>query len=634
MRLATFINGIRQEASETTSNLGRLSFGTRELNGWILETLVPHVRSSVKTLSPNDLVRGAIMDFMSRDASFGTNSLFIGTPSNSDIAFASRVRPDSKMIFCSPCFDCSTANDILTDSVIVAARVSSLKTLLRPRSISNLLLEAPQDPKIAIKDLPHLVSLLVPEAVLVFHGEKDAVDHLLAYTAFAGKLDIEARCELDDPLEDGSTRRMQFVSLSLRDPLYLSGPPDNIPISNTFEGQAPLDRSGRKGPYTFTPNDDIPGLAASVHTFVSQQRSVVVRPPTILDGPDGSDATWLAQFNVKPIDWLDPGAVTCPPVSAFSFRNACVVGTGPVFLESGRVLECSMHPMTSEQFRWWSVVHNADMTFDAAGDGWSARAAGKAYIVEKPCLLLADPGLPMHYHFLFDFLPRLFFRQGCFADFSIAVPDVIKNYQYKALINIYDIPEDKIVIYPTRDAATIFDTLVVTPTLVSDFWAAPEVVLAPRAGLAKAKAPRDTRLESADYIYVSRRDTLDRRRLVNEDEMVNKIVSLGFIEIFPGDYSLEEEMWIFSRAKMVVGPFGSGMANIIFCSPGARVIILQPNSTNWRILSFVMEFLKVDYGYVFGEAFLRSGLGHNTEWVIDVDKVVHHVAYLQSKAVT
>jgi len=638
MRLADFVSGIRQTSTMTTLGSSPkvdldehgLTFGSREFDSWIFDDMLHRFREpNVDRVIPSEIVRGAIVSFMARDTLYGTHTLFIGAYGKFDLLFGGDSKPDPKLILCNPVLSTKVISRNLADVILMSVNAPALKSLLRPHSISNLIFEAPTNTQDAIEVLPHLVSILTNNSTIVFYGGKTAVDRLLALTAQSGKLDIDARCEIHDFTDGDKERHVHFVALTLPDPFYLSGPPKPDFIVSSFSEKDLSASKMPKGPYEYVENDRVPDLASSVETQVDYIRDVVVRSPMFLDGPDGSDKTWIAQFGISPLDWMDPKSLPCPKLQTFKFQNASVVGTGPVFLESGHVVECSLHPMTAEQFRWWSVVHNSDTTFDDDGLGWSARVAGKSYVVEEPCLLIADPGLPMHYHFLFDFLPRLIFRKGPFADVSVAVPDIIKNYQYQALINVYGIPREKIVVYPTRNYATLFKQLIVTPTLVSDFWAAPEVVTIPRAGLSKARSPADARLQRPDFIYVSRRDTLDRRRLANEDKLVDRLSQLGFIEIYPGDYSLEEEMWIFSRAKIVIGPFGSGMANILFCSPGAKVIVLQPNSTNWRILSFVMDFLSLDYGYIFGEAFLRSGLGHNTEWVVDIDKVVGRASHLQ-----
>ena len=143
-----------------------------------------------------------------------------------------------------------------------------------------------------------------------------------------------------------------------------------------------------------------------------------------------------------------------------------------------------------------------------------------------------------------------------------------------------------------------------------------------------ATPPREAKFRDAKRLYVSRRDVVDSRSLVNETELVERLTALGFVEVFPSTFDYDQEMFLFQNAELVVGPFGSGMANVMFCTAGARVVFLQPDSTNWRIMSFVMDYLGLDYGYIFGESFRQRSRGHNTEWIIDVDAVVTRLGLL------
>jgi capsular polysaccharide biosynthesis protein len=235
----------------------------------------------------------------------------------------------------------------------------------------------------------------------------------------------------------------------------------------------------------------------------------------------------------------------------------------------------------------------------------------------------------MHYHFLFDLLPRLWVRERSEVGVrKIAVPNTITQEQVEILRTHYGIPADELVLWSADGAACCFEHAVVVPTFVSDMWAMPETILSPRKALRFAAPPKDSAYRNVKRLYVSRRDVQDGRPLLNEDEVVTRLTAMGFTEIFPGRFSYAEEMHLFQNAEIIVGPFGSGMANIMFCQPGSRIVILQPDSTNWRILSFVMGFLGLEYGYVFGESFRRRARAHNTEWLIDVDDVCRRVASL------
>lgn len=90
-------------------------------------------------------------------------------------------------------------------------------------------------------------------------------------------------------------------------------------------------------------------------------------------------------------------------------------------------------------------------------------------------------------------------------------------------------------------------------------------------------------------IYISRRshkhgqydnmgtDYTARRRLVNEDDLVDYLASKGYVEIFTELLSTKEKIALFKEATHVVGPIGGGLCNVLFCGPQTKLIsIVSP----------------------------------------------------------
>ena len=90
-----------------------------------------------------------------------------------------------------------------------------------------------------------------------------------------------------------------------------------------------------------------------------------------------------------------------------------------------------------------------------------------------------------------------------------------------------------------------------------------------------------------EKIYVSRRTWInnnldnigtnytERRRCVNEDEMAELFISHGFKEVFCENMTMKEKIALFSSAKVVAGPIGGGMCNVIFSPPETKVISIN-----------------------------------------------------------
>jgi capsular polysaccharide biosynthesis protein len=81
--------------------------------------------------------------------------------------------------------------------------------------------------------------------------------------------------------------------------------------------------------------------------------------------------------------------------------------------------------------------------------------------------------------------------------------------------------------------------------------------------------------QSPELIYISRKG-FPTRLMVNEADLIKRLKNLGFTIIAPENYSIEQQIRIFSRAKIIVGEIGAGLANIIFAPSGCTVIEIMP----------------------------------------------------------
>lgn len=86
------------------------------------------------------------------------------------------------------------------------------------------------------------------------------------------------------------------------------------------------------------------------------------------------------------------------------------------------------------------------------------------------------------------------------------------------------------------------------------------------------------RINFGKHIYVLRKkNTSSGRRLLNEDKLINELTKLGFKTFCPEDYSLEDQISIFSMAETVIGVSGSALLNCIFCKKNTNIIEIAPD---------------------------------------------------------
>jgi len=112
-----------------------------------------------------------------------------------------------------------------------------------------------------------------------------------------------------------------------------------------------------------------------------------------------------------------------------------------------------------------------------------------------------------------------------------------------------------------------------------------------------------------DKAYISRRTWIHndntnigtnyttRRKMMNEDELVEELTSKGFVEIFAERLNTDEKIYLFSRAKEIIGSIGGGMANLLFSSKNTKsIVIVSPYflDINYRF-KYSMDHTDITY---------------------------------------
>lgn len=85
--------------------------------------------------------------------------------------------------------------------------------------------------------------------------------------------------------------------------------------------------------------------------------------------------------------------------------------------------------------------------------------------------------------------------------------------------------------------------------------------------------------DSPLLIYISRRKS--KRSITDERGLEDHLKTLGFQIVFAEDMSVGDQIDLFRRCRVVVGPHGAGLTNIVFAPSGALVVeLLDPKYPN------------------------------------------------------
>lgn len=188
-----------------------------------------------------------------------------------------------------------------------------------------------------------------------------------------------------------------------------------------------------------------------------------------------------------------------------------------------------------------------------------------------------------YYHWLINHVPRLLWARqlGLLGSRVILVNDRLTSFQQQTL-EILNISRTQIMEISDDEAVVCANLLV--PTFL-----ARTTIIHPVVPELLKRALRPSQRASGRRVYISRRDA-GSRRLVNEAQIERMLATHGFEAAHLTSMSLQAQIDLFSSAEIVVGAHGAGLTNILFCSPGTRVIeIYTPlhKVTSMRVLSAV-----------------------------------------------
>jgi len=132
--------------------------------------------------------------------------------------------------------------------------------------------------------------------------------------------------------------------------------------------------------------------------------------------------------------------------------------------------------------------------------------------------------------------------------------------------------------------------------------------------------------EGPSLIYVWRADS-PTRPMRNEDALVDALAGLGVAPVLLSALTLAEQVRLFGAARLVIGPHGAGLANVVFAPPGAVLYELLPSHYVKPHMSRLAELRGLHYWCDVHPAETRPGLWrHHTPWWVDIDAVLARVS--------
>jgi hypothetical protein len=186
---------------------------------------------------------------------------------------------------------------------------------------------------------------------------------------------------------------------------------------------------------------------------------------------------------------------------------------------------------------------------------------------EKTYLVIHNQWVRGYYHWLIDFLARLWSVKKDWNKLVLLLPEKAKNYpfigeslQYFNNLNIEYIGTRKL---------AIVENLVLPGHLPNWGIFMPEYLKSVRNHII-SQIPPD-RQQKPKRIYITRKNAT-RRKIVNEDKVFAILAEHGFIEVATEHMSFTDQVRLMQSAEIVVSIHGAGLANILFMNENTHVV--------------------------------------------------------------
>ena len=290
------------------------------------------------------------------------------------------------------------------------------------------------------------------------------------------------------------------------------------------------------------------------------------------------DAVWRPTRGAESVTWPVPrtlpgGPETPERIDFGAFLERQIPALGVLELEGARLVEPWGWIIGAEdrmlRDHTWFARQLDKPYFERL---WAARPPAASPLPGTTLSLLTDFGATNYAHFLLDALGRLAIVAAAGIDPAsvdrILVPEPCSENARRILAAL-PLPSEKLAWIAETDVATLRPERLLAPTYPgAPACYAPGAaeylrrhVLGPAADVAPT-----TRL------YVDRPD--GNRLLENRAEVIAVMEEHGFRIYAPSDQ--DDQPADFAAAGIVVGPHGAGLANVVFCRPGTRMLELMP----------------------------------------------------------
>ena len=205
-----------------------------------------------------------------------------------------------------------------------------------------------------------------------------------------------------------------------------------------------------------------------------------------------------------------------------------------------------------------------------------------------------------YFHFIFDIVPKIFLLEKKIPNSSIDyfyVPEIKKKK--KEIYLLLNINKKKLI--DSKKYQHIKGDLIIAAShpwyFKGDFQSEtkniPEWIIKYNRN---KFLPLAKKFDNNTKVFLDRSSSsYNHCQIKNNDEIIDFFKRKGFTIYNPEKLSIQQQVYLFNQASIIVGAHGAAFTNIIFCKPSTKIIEIIPKSHPSKKCERISKILKLNY---------------------------------------
>jgi capsular polysaccharide biosynthesis protein len=255
-------------------------------------------------------------------------------------------------------------------------------------------------------------------------------------------------------------------------------------------------------------------------------------------------------------------SMVIPPAGLLELNHVNVGSDGIIF-RPGRILAESFN--YRHEFNRWISSRNL-LQFFVRNYAFRTRRR-----LDDLAFWITDNWGCAYFHWLLDALPRLYVIRDQLPDGVLLLPNSCRNVEYVA---------SSLAPFGLKDIQYVGGNEIMhcrkllIPSHIAPSGNYNEIVIQALRHLYRTHYSQKETRNSCDKIYISR-SKATKRRITNENEVIEVVRAYGFSVVCFEDYPFQEQVEMMLPARYVVANHGAGLANMLFLPEKSSVFELR-----------------------------------------------------------